>query len=137
MILSIIIPVYNEIETLETILEAVRAVDIGMEREIILVDDGSSDNCTERENLKFYFNGDPNMTSYCVNCDTFEARGADDKILIDVEVWVEDEEGNTDYCITTPARLFHHHHRLRFPYPVNNLLLRNIETKSQGDFFLR
>jgi hypothetical protein len=65
------------------------------------LDDGSSDNCTERENLKFYFNGDPNMTSYCVNCDTFEARGADDKILIDVEVWVEDEEGNTDYCITT------------------------------------
>jgi hypothetical protein len=65
------------------------------------LDDGSFDNCTDQENLKFYFNGDPNWTSYCVNCDTFEARGADDKVLIDVEVWVEDEEGNTDYCITT------------------------------------
>jgi hypothetical protein len=65
------------------------------------LDDGSFDNCTEQENLKFYFNGDPNMTEFCVNCDTFEARGADDKVLIDVEVWVEDEEGNTDFCVTT------------------------------------
>ena len=65
------------------------------------LDDGSFDNCTEQENLKFYFNGDTSLTSYCVNCDTFDARGADDKILIDVEVWVEDEEGNKDFCVTT------------------------------------
>ncbi|MDX1684040.1 MAG: cohesin domain-containing protein [Saprospiraceae bacterium] len=65
------------------------------------LNDKSFDNCTAEEDLKFYFNGDPNMLEYCVNCDTFEARGADDKILIDVEVWVEDEEGNTDYCVTT------------------------------------
>ena len=41
--LSIVIPVYNEIKTLEKILEAVRAVDIGMDREIVCVDDGSGD----------------------------------------------------------------------------------------------
>ena len=65
------------------------------------LDDGSFDNCTDAENLKFYFNGDTSMTEYCINCDTFEARGADDKVLIDVQVWVEDEEGNTDFCVTT------------------------------------
>ena len=43
MKLSIVIPVYNEVNTLETLLDAVRAVDTGLEREIILVDDGSSD----------------------------------------------------------------------------------------------
>jgi hypothetical protein len=65
------------------------------------LDDGSFDNCTDQEDLKFYFNGDTSMTSYCVNCDTFAARGGGEKVLFDVEVWVEDEEGNKDFCITT------------------------------------
>ncbi|MGA0332903.1 MAG: glycosyltransferase family 2 protein [Kiritimatiellia bacterium] len=43
MKLSIVIPVYNEVETLSEILDLVRAVDTGLEREIILVDDGSTD----------------------------------------------------------------------------------------------
>jgi len=43
MKLSIVIPVYNEVETLESVVDAVRAVNIGMDREIILVDDGSKD----------------------------------------------------------------------------------------------
>ncbi|MCC5850334.1 MAG: glycosyltransferase family 2 protein [Verrucomicrobia bacterium] len=43
MKLSIVIPVYNEVNTLEQLVDAVRAVDTGLEREIILVDDGSSD----------------------------------------------------------------------------------------------
>ncbi|MDF3128666.1 glycosyltransferase family 2 protein [Kiritimatiellaeota bacterium B1221] len=43
MKLSIVIPVYNEVETLSDILDLVREVDTGLEREIILVDDGSSD----------------------------------------------------------------------------------------------
>lgn len=43
MKLSIVVPVYNEVKTLETLLDAVRAVDYGMDREIILVDDGSRD----------------------------------------------------------------------------------------------
>ena len=42
--LSIIIPVYNEENTVEKILEAVRFVDVGINKEIIVVDDCSTDN---------------------------------------------------------------------------------------------
>jgi glycosyltransferase involved in cell wall biosynthesis len=45
--LSIIIPVYNEIETLEQILRRVRSVALPLSKEIILVDDASSDGTTE------------------------------------------------------------------------------------------
>ncbi len=43
MKLTIVIPVYNEVATLEQLLDAVRAVDTGLDREIIMVDDGSTD----------------------------------------------------------------------------------------------
>ena len=43
MRLSVVIPVYNEVTSLEKIVERVVAVDIPLEREIILVDDGSTD----------------------------------------------------------------------------------------------
>ncbi len=43
MLFSIVIPVYNERATLFEILSRVFAVDVGMDREIILVDDGSTD----------------------------------------------------------------------------------------------
>jgi len=42
---SIIIPVYNEVDTLQTLVDRVRAVPI--EKEIIVVDDGSSDGSAE------------------------------------------------------------------------------------------
>lgn len=45
--LSIVIPVYNEITTLEGILARVRAVDVGLEKEILLVDDASRDGTIE------------------------------------------------------------------------------------------
>jgi len=45
--LSIIMPVYNEKATIREILERVRAVDVGMEKEIIVVDDGSKDGTRE------------------------------------------------------------------------------------------
>ena len=57
MKLSIVIPVYNEIETLEKLLDKVRAVDI--EKEIILVDDGSTDG--SREILKRLQTEDPSL----------------------------------------------------------------------------
>lgn len=41
--LSIVIPVYNEIETIHEILKQVSDVDVGLEKEIILVDDCSTD----------------------------------------------------------------------------------------------
>lgn len=43
MRLSIVIPVYNERATLEELVSRVIAVDTGLEHEIILVDDGSTD----------------------------------------------------------------------------------------------
>ncbi|HOZ36480.1 MAG TPA: glycosyltransferase family 2 protein [bacterium] len=53
MRLSIIIPCYNERETIEPILTAVRAVDLGyVQKEIIIIDDGSIDGT--REILKGY-----------------------------------------------------------------------------------
>jgi glycosyltransferase involved in cell wall biosynthesis len=41
--LSIVVPVYNEIHTLAEIVRRVLAVDVGMEKELILVDDASTD----------------------------------------------------------------------------------------------
>jgi len=43
MRLSIVIPVFNEANTIEKILARVIAVDVGMERQLVIVDDGSSD----------------------------------------------------------------------------------------------
>ena len=45
--LSVVIPVYNEKATLEELVARVIAVDIPLEREIILVDDGSTDGTRE------------------------------------------------------------------------------------------
>ena len=40
---SIVIPCYNEMETIEEIIGLVRAAEIDLERELVIVDDGSSD----------------------------------------------------------------------------------------------
>ncbi len=61
MKLSVVIPCYNEIETIDEILTKVRAVDIPLEFEIVIVDDGSNDgtrdylNAIEDEHVKIYF----------------------------------------------------------------------------------
>ena len=41
--LSIVVPVYNEKNTIETILSRLESVDLGVEKEIIIIDDGSKD----------------------------------------------------------------------------------------------
>ena len=64
------------------------------------LDAGSFDNCTAQEDLIFYFNGNDKQTGFVVNCDTFVNRGATGSVQIEVEVWVEDEEGNADFCRT-------------------------------------
>lgn len=43
MRLSIVIPVFNEVKTIERVLELVEGEDVGMEKEIIIVDDCSTD----------------------------------------------------------------------------------------------
>lgn len=47
MKLSIVIPVYNEAGTIAEIVDLVRSVEIGMEKEILLVDDCSADGTLE------------------------------------------------------------------------------------------
>lgn len=47
MKLSVLIPAYNEAETIAEILRRVRAVDTGLELEIVVVDDGSTDDTRE------------------------------------------------------------------------------------------
>jgi len=57
MKLSIIIPVFNEQNTIEEIIKRVEAVSISLEKEIIVVDDGSFDNTKKIiEELKKQFN---------------------------------------------------------------------------------
>src|SRR5690606_12009045 len=44
MKLSVVIPCYNEITTIETIIQKIRQVDLGdITRELVIVDDGSQD----------------------------------------------------------------------------------------------
>ena len=46
--LSIVMPVYNERETVATIVDRVLKVDLGpLEREVVIVDDGSTDGTDE------------------------------------------------------------------------------------------
>ena len=47
MKLTIVIPVYNEAHTVEKVVNAVRAIETGLDHEIILVDDGSTDGTRE------------------------------------------------------------------------------------------
>jgi glycosyltransferase involved in cell wall biosynthesis len=63
MKLSIVIPVYNEAATISEIVSLVRSVEVGMEKEILLVDDCSRDGtldvlkalCAEHADLKVLF----------------------------------------------------------------------------------
>ncbi len=47
MKISVVIPCYNEIKTIETIIQRVLAVDLGLERELVIVDDCSTDGTRE------------------------------------------------------------------------------------------
>jgi glycosyltransferase involved in cell wall biosynthesis len=44
----VIIPVYNEVDTLETLVQTVLAVDLPLEKRLVIVDDGSTDGTRER-----------------------------------------------------------------------------------------
>lgn len=57
-LLSIVIPIYNEADHLEEVLRQIEAVEIGLEKELILVDDCSTDGT--REILEKLQNSDEN-----------------------------------------------------------------------------
>jgi hypothetical protein len=60
----------------------------------------STDNCTPANRLKFYFDGDTSKKSIRVCCEDFIIAQKSDELVINVQMWVEDEEGNKDYCST-------------------------------------
>ena len=64
MKLSIIIPVYNEEQTISEVVERVRAVDLGdIEKEIIIANDGSSDGTRDAIDSS-HWAGDPRIRVY-------------------------------------------------------------------------
>ncbi|MCC6816318.1 MAG: T9SS type A sorting domain-containing protein [Saprospiraceae bacterium] len=65
------------------------------------LDFASFDNCTPKNRLKFYFDGDSSKTYLRVCCDDFVKAQVNDELRITVQMWVEDEEGNKDYCVTS------------------------------------
>ena len=57
--LSVVIPVYNEVETIEEVIRRVKEVEVPLEKEIIVVDDGSTDGT--REKLEEIRKADPDI----------------------------------------------------------------------------
>ncbi len=74
MKLSIIIPVFNEEKTIEKVVEEVEKVEIGLEKEIIVVDDGSTDGTRQIirriskkfDNLKVVFHEENKGKGSCI-----------------------------------------------------------------------
>src|SRR5713101_4304130 len=74
MKLSIIIPVYNEAQTIGEVLDRVWAVDLGdLEREVIIANDGSSDGTRKAIDASPWI-GDPRVKSY--DCPINLGKGA-------------------------------------------------------------
>jgi len=79
--ISIIIPVYNEIATIGKIVEEVKRVDVGLEKEIIIVDDASGDGTKEfllnlkDENIKVFFHKKNKGKTDCIKTALKETRG--------------------------------------------------------------
>lgn len=76
MLLSIIIPAYNEGQTIHLILDRIREVKLqqGIEKEIIVVNDCSTDNTEEA--ITRYKNANPEMTLSYFKHETNQGKGA-------------------------------------------------------------
>jgi glycosyltransferase involved in cell wall biosynthesis len=73
--LSVIIPIYNERELLPRVLEKLRAVELPLELELILVDDCSKDGT--REFLKEHEEGRPGVRIWERAPNSYGAEGGD------------------------------------------------------------
>lgn len=63
-------------------------------------DQGSYDNVTPKDKLKFYFNGDPTKTSISVGCEEYQlvaSMGSSRELYY--QMYVEDEAGNKDFVM--------------------------------------
>lgn len=79
MKLSVIIPVYNEIKTINKILVEIERLDLGLSKEIIVVDDGSNDGTEEflkgRGGIKVIFHEDNRGKTAAIKSGLKEASG--------------------------------------------------------------
>ncbi len=86
MMLSIVIPVYNEKNTVKDLIRRVQEVDVGMDKEIIIIDDGSKDGTQEilknlnQPNVKVVFHSKNQGKGAALHSGFAKARG--DVILV-------------------------------------------------------
>lgn len=65
------------------------------------LDHGSFSTCTPGAELAFFFNGNKGKPNIRICCQDFIDKGAFDELKVDLEMWVEDNSGDSDFCKTT------------------------------------
>ncbi|PIU41742.1 MAG: glycosyl transferase [Candidatus Omnitrophica bacterium CG07_land_8_20_14_0_80_42_15] len=99
MKISVVVPVYNEVNTIEEIISRVQAVNVGLEKEIIIVDDNSTDGTRERltnmtrekKNVKVFCH-DRNLGKGAALRTGFEFAARDITIIQDADLEYDPEE---------------------------------------------
>ena len=115
-VLTVIIPVFNEDDTIYELLRIVHKIDLikGVKKEIIVINDDSSDN-SEKEINKFINDNKPNNLTYLKNNKNIGKGGS-------IKVALKHAVG--EYCIIQDADL-----ELN-PNEINDLLLPVIANKA-------
>ena len=66
----------------------------------ISLDDGSIDDTSPQDKLKFYFDGDTSLKELRITCNYLNIIDCNQELNIFVELWVQDEAGNADFGFT-------------------------------------